>query len=86
MSRWRKTPMFEAAWKEEQRSWDFSDYSLARAVFRKAMKQDKDAWLAMNSAVNALSQANKRLFRDEDSTVTVKIEGNIPEIGSPDDE
>ena len=86
MSRWRKTPMFEAAWKEEQRSWDFSDYSLARAVFRKAMKQDKDAWLAMNSAVNALSQANKRLFRDEDSTVTVKIEGSIPEIGSPDDE
>ena len=48
------------------------------------MKKDKDARLAMNSAVNALSQANKRLFRDEDSTVTVKIEGSIPEIGSPD--
>lgn len=85
MSRWRKTPQFETAWKEEQRSWDFSDYSLARSVFRKAMKQDKDQWLAVNSAVNALSQANKRLFRDEDNAVTIKFEGSMPEIGSPDD-
>ena len=85
MSRYRKTTAYEIAWKEEQRSWDFSDYSLARAVFRKAMKQDKDQWLAVNSAVNALSQANKRLFRDEDNAVTIKFEGSMPEIGSPDD-
>ena len=85
MSRWRKTPQFEAAWREEQKSWDFSDYSLARQVFRKAMKQNTDQWLAMNSAIQALSQANKRLFRDEDNSVIVKFEGNMPEIGSPDD-
>ena len=86
MSRDRKSPMYERAWKEEQKSWDFSDYSLARKVFRKNMKQEKDPWLALNSAINALSNAGKRIFRDEDSTVVVKIEGNIPEIGSPDDD
>ena len=85
MSRWRKHPMFDQAWKEEARRWDYEDYILAREVFRKGMKQDKDGWLAMNSAVNALSNANKRLFHDEDSAVTVKIEG-LPEIGSPDEE
>lgn len=86
MSRDRKSPMYEKAWKEEQRSWDFSDYSLARKVFRANMRQEKDPWLALNSAINALSNAGKRIFRDEDSTVTVKIEGNLPEIGSPDDD
>ena len=85
MSRWRKHPVFDQAWKEEARRWDYEDYILAREVFRKGMRQDKDGWLAMNSAVNALSNANKRLFHDEDTAVTVKIEG-LPDIGSPDDE
>ena len=85
MSRWRKHPMFDQAWKEEAKRWCYEDFTLAMSVFRKGMKQDKDGWLAMNSAVNALSNANKRLFHDEDTAVTVKIEG-LPEIGSPDDE
>jgi len=86
MSRWRKLPAFAEAWKEAMRQWDFSDYVLARSVFRKGMKQDKDQWLAMNSAVNALSNASKRIFADESTAITVKIEGSIPEIGSPDDD
>jgi hypothetical protein len=85
MSRWRKHPMFDQAWKDEARKWDYEDYVLAREVFRKGMKQDKDGWLAMNSAVNALSSAGKRLFHDEDTAVTVKIEG-LPDLGSPDQE
>ena len=84
MSRWRKHPMFDQAWKEEARRWDYEDYIMAREIFRKGMKQDKDGWLAMNSAVNALNNANKRLFHDEDSTVSVRIEG-MPDIGSPDE-
>lgn len=85
MSRWRRHPMFDQAWKEEQKRWCYEDFTLAMSVFRKGMKQDKDGWLAMNSAVNALSNANKRLFHDEDQAVTVKIEG-LPDIGSPDDD
>ena len=85
MSRWRKHPAFDQAWKEEARRWDYEDYIAARAVFRKGMKQDKDGWLAMNSAVNALNNASKRLFQDEERAVHVKIEG-MPEIGSPDDD
>ena len=83
--RWRKHPMFDQAWKEEQKRWCYEDFTLAMSVFRRGMKQDKDGWLAMNSAVNVLSNANKRLFHDEDQSVTVKIEG-LPDIGSPDDE
>ena len=86
MSRWRKTPEYEQAWKAEMRTWDFSDYRLARSVFRKAMKQDKDQWLAVNSANSALAQASKRLFRDEETAVVVRFEGQMPEIGTPDDE
>ena len=85
MCRWRKHPLFDQAWKEEARRWDYEDYIMAREVFRKGMKQDKDGWLAMNSAVNALSNANKRLFHDEDQSVTVKIEG-LPDLGTPDDD
>jgi len=84
MCRWRKHPMFDQAWKEEARRWDYEDYILAREVFRKGMKQDTDGWLAMHSAVNALNNANKRLFHDEDTAVTVKIEG-MPDLGSPDE-
>ena len=86
MYRDRKSPLYEKAWKEEMRSWDFSDYRLARSVFRKAMKQDKDQWLAVNSANSALAQASKRLFRDEETAVVVRFEGQMPEIGTPDDE
>ena len=85
MCRWRKHPMFDQAWKDEARRWDYEDYRLAREVFRAGMKQQaQEPWLAMNSAVNAINQAGKRLFHDEDQAITVKIEG-MPELGSPDD-
>ena len=86
MCRWRKHPMFDQAWKDEARKWDYEDYLLAREVFRKGMKsQDDNPWLAMNSAVNAINQAGKRLFHDEDQTVHVEISG-MPELGTPDQE
>ena len=84
MSRWRRHPLFDQAWKDEVRSQEYADYSEARRVLRNGMRQS-DGWLAMNSAVNVLSNANKRLFHDEDTAVTVKIEG-LPDIGSPEEE
>lgn len=85
MHRWRKHPMFDAIWKDELAKQDYEDYSLARQVLRKGMKQEKDQWLAMNSAVNVISNGNKRIFQDDNSTVHVRIEG-LPDIGSPDDD
>lgn len=86
MCRWRKHPLFDKAWKDEARRWDYEDYSLARKVFRNGMKmQDDNPWLAMNSAVNAINNAGKRLFHDEDSVVSVKIEG-MPDIGTPEED
>ena len=46
--------------------------------------RNEDKWLAMQSAVNSLNNSGKRIFRDEENTVTVKIEGMV-DLGSPDD-
>lgn len=85
LSRWRDHPKYEEVWKEEVRKQDFRDYITARTVLRKSMKQEKDGWLAMQSAVNALNNSGKRIYQAEDSAVTVKIEG-MPDIGTPDGE
>jgi len=85
MSRWRRHPAYDIAWREEASTWDFRDYSKARSVLRKGMRQESDPWLAMNSAVNTLSATGKRIFKDEDSEITVKIEG-MPDIGTPEDD
>lgn len=82
LSDWRKHPKYEECWKDEVRKQDFSDYSLARKVLRKGMRAD-EPWLAMQSAVNTLNNSGKRLFRDEENTVTVQIQGSI-DLGSPD--
>lgn len=85
MCRWRKHPLYDSVWKDELAKQDYEDYSLARQVLRKGMKQEQDKWLAMNSAVNVISNGNKRIFQDDNSTVHVRIEG-LPDIGSPDDD
>ena len=82
LSEWRKHPKYDEVWKDEIRKQDYSDYTLARQVLRKSMRSS-EAWLAMNSAVNALNNSGKRIFRDEENTVTVRIEG-MPDLGSPD--
>ena len=85
MCRWRKHPMYDTIWKDELASQDYEDYSLSRKVLRKAMRQEADQWLAMQSAVNVMNSSGKRIYGDEDRAVTVKVEG-LPEIGSPDQE
>lgn len=85
LSRWRDHPKYEEVWKEEVRKQDYRDYITARTVLRRSMKQEKDGWLAMQSAVNALNNSGKRIYQDEDSAVTVRIEG-MPDIGTPDGE
>ena len=83
LSRWRKLPDYERVWKDEVRKIDFADYTAARRVLRKSMNTSDDGWLAMQSAVNVLSSSSKRIYADEDSAVTVRIEG-LPELGTPD--
>lgn len=85
LSEWRKHPDYDKIWRDEVGKWDFSDYSLSRRTLRKSMEQDKDAWLAMQAAVNIMSNVGKRIYGEDQNTVTVKVEGNIPDIGSPDE-
>lgn len=85
LTRWRNHPMYEKVWKDEVRKQDFIDYTYARRILRKSMASEKDGWLAMQSAVNVLNNSGKRIYQDEDSAVTVRIEG-MPDIGTPDGE
>lgn len=84
LSRWRKHPMYEQRWKEEIRKYDFSDYTKARRTLRRSMDDDKDKWLAMQSAVNVMNTAGKRIFGAEENAITVQITSGMPEIGTPD--
>lgn len=86
LSEWRKHPKYEEVWKDEVGKWDFSDYSLSRRTLRKSMEQENDRWLAMQAAVNVLSSVGKRIYGEDQSTVTVKLEGSMPDLGSPDDD
>ena len=84
LSRWRKHPKYTEVWMDEVRKNDFGDYVKARKTLRKSM-DDPDHWLAMQSAVNVMTTAGKRIYGNEDNTVSVRIEG-LPDIGSPDPE
>ena len=83
LSRWRKHPKYTEVWMDEVRQHDFGDYVKARKTLRKSMDDD-DKWLAMQSAVNVMNTAGKRIFGNEDNTVTVRIESGMPDLGSPD--
>lgn len=83
LSRWRKHPKYTDIWMDEVRKNDFGDYVKARATLRKSMDAD-DQWLAMQSAVNVMATAGKRIYGQEDNTIHVQVEG-LPEIGSPDE-
>ena len=85
LSDWRKHPKYLDTWKEEVRNQDYADYSEARKTLRKTMRSEKDQWLAMNSAVNMINQTGKKIFGTDDNSITVKIEGSMPDIGSPDE-
>lgn len=84
MYRWRKHPMYDEIWKDELAQQDYADYSEARRVLRNGMKS-KDGWLAMNSAVNVISNGNKRIFKDDDQSINIRVE-SMPDIGTPDQE
>jgi len=82
LTRWRQHPKYVEVWKDEVRKNDFGDYVKARKTLRKSM-DDSDKWLAMQSAVNVMNTASKRIYSDEDNTVHVKLEGMV-DLGSPD--
>ena len=84
LSRWRKLPQYVEIWMDEVRQNDFHDYVKSRKTLRKSMDAD-DQWLAMQSAVNVMSAAGKRIYGQEDNTVHVEISG-MPDIGSPEEE
>ena len=81
LTRWRKHPKYIETWMDEVKQHDFGDYVKARKTLRRSM-DDPDKWLAMQSAVNVMNTAGKRIFGNEENMITVKVDG-LPDIGTP---
>lgn len=86
MWRWRHHPQADAIWEEEIRARvkRFAPRAIGRIEKQIA---DANGWLA-NKAANDIMNLAKSVgvFGEEEKGLTVKIEGNIPDIGAPDDD
>lgn len=85
LTRWRKHPKYEEVWKDEVRKQCFSMMSEGLKTIRKQMKDDSQPWLLNKAANDAISFAGKKIYGNDENTVTVNIQG-MPDIGSPDDD
>lgn len=85
LTRWRKHPQYEAIWKDEVRRQCFPMMSEGLKVLRKQMKDDGQPWLLNKAANDAINFAGKKIYGNDENTVTVQIAG-MPDIGSPDDD
>ena len=83
MCRWRNHPLYDTIWKDELAKQDYGDYTEAREILRKSMRQGKDGWLALNSAIQIINNGNRKLFNEDSNKISVEITG-MPDIGSPD--
>jgi len=85
LSRWRKHPKYEEVWKDEVRRQCFPMMSEGLKVIRQQMKDGSQPWLLNKAANDAISFAGKKIYGNDENTVTVQISG-MPDIGSPDDD
>ena len=86
MYRWRKHPDYEKVWKDEVKTILYGCTAEAIQVIKEQLKRGDIAWLQNKAANDLLNYGKNQIYGDEDRTVHVQIEGNIPEIGNPDDE
>ena len=85
LTRWRKHPKYEEVWKDEVRRQCFPMMSEGLKVIRQQMKDGSQPWLLNKAANDAINFAGKKIYGNDENTVTVQIAG-MPDIGSPDDE
>ena len=83
--RWRHRPDAKAVWDDEVR--EVIKKCIPRAVNRISKQIDSEVdWLANKAANDVVNLAKTTsIFQDDDKTVKVQIEGNLPDLGSPDD-
>ena len=85
LTRWRKHPKYEEVWKDEVRKQCFPMMSEGLKVIRQQMKDGSQPWLLNKAANDAINFAGKKIYGNDENTVTVQIAG-MPDIGSPDDD
>ena len=83
LSDWRKNPCYLDTWKDEISK---VSVKLMNKGLGKILRQmdANEPWLANKAANDGVNFAKSRIFHDEDSAVTVHIEG-MPDLGAPDD-
>ena len=83
LSRWRQHPKYAEVWKDEVGHKVFP--MLSKAINKLNAQVDSNTdWLANKAANDIVNFAGKKIFGNDENTVTVNIQG-MPDIGSPDD-
>lgn len=83
--RWRHHPQADAVWEDAIRTRVRKGTPKAISRIEQQM-EDEGGWLANKAANDVLNLAKSiGVFTNDEKALTVKIEGSVPEIGSPDD-
>lgn len=84
--RWRHHPQADSIWEDAIRT--RVRKSTPKAITRiEQQVDDESGWLANKAANDVINMAKSiGVFADNEKAFTVKIEGNMPDIGTPDDD
>ena len=84
LSRWRQHPDYQKEWLAAFKD-QWGDIMIdALAVVQEGLHDESLPWRKTQHANLALAYGTKMIVGEEERTVHVQIEGNMPEIGSPD--
>ena len=84
MYRWRHHPDYQKEWLAAFKAQWNGILADAMTVVQEGLHDDSLPWRKTQHANLALAYGTKLIVGEEERTVHVQIEGNIPEIGSPD--
>lgn len=83
MTRLRSHPDYDKIWKNEVRKVLYGCASQAVKVIRSQLEATDKPWLQNKAANDLLNFGKGQLYKEDQNTVHVQIEG-MPDIGSPD--
>ena len=84
LSRWRQHPDYQKEWLAAFKD-QWGDIMIdALAVVQEGLHDESLPWRKTQHANLALAYGTKMIVGEEERTVHVQFEGNMPEIGSPD--
>lgn len=86
MNRWRKHPEYDKIFAEEVKRTVRGLTGRAIKVIMHQLEKEKVPWLQNKAANDILGMGRASIFGEEENVIKVQFEGQIPDIGSPDQE